>query len=238
MSEWVSLYESSGLHSLVRAGPLLLDGILMTLMLTAVCGALGIAGGSLLAVMRLYGSRWVRRIATAYVDFFRSMPLILTLFWAFFLLPWVLRLVTGDPNLQVGPVVAAVLAFALAESAYYGEIIRGGILGVPSGQRQAAMALGLSPLQAMVSVVLPQAVRHMMPALITQTIGLLMDTSLVYVISLNDFLGAASKVAQRDGTLVPVYLFVAACFLAVCTAGGWLAARLNARRDPGAFNRR
>ena len=218
----------SGLDSLLRAWPLLLDGAATTLMLTAVAGVLGIAGGAVLASMRLYGTSWMRRLATAYIDFFRSMPLILTLFWAFFLLPWALRAVTGDPNAQVGPVAAALIAFVLAESAYFGEIIRGGILAVPNGQRQAALALGLTPRQALGSVVLPQAIRHMLPALVTQTVGLLMDTSLVYVISLNDFLGAASKIAQRDGTLVPVYVFVAVTYLVVCTVGTSLAQRLRA----------
>lgn len=215
------------LAGLARAWPLLLDGAAMTLMLTLVGAALGIAGGAVLAALKLYGPRWVRRIATAYIDFFRSIPLILTLFWAFFLLPWALRLVTGDPNAQVGPVYAALIGLVLAEAAYFGEIIRGGILAVPNGQRQAALALGLTQRQALSSVVLPQATRHMLPALVTQTVGLLMDTSLVYVISLNDFLGAASKIAQRDGTLVPVYLFVALSYLVVCTAGTSLAQRLR-----------
>lgn len=223
------MLDALNLNGLWRAWPLLMEGAAMTAMLTAIGAVLGIAGGCLLAAMKLYGAPWVQRVATAYVDFFRSIPLILTLFWAFFLLPWVLRAVTGDPYAQVGPVYAAVTAFVLAESAYYGEIIRGGILAVPNGQRQAALAMGMTQRQALTGVVLPQALRHMSPALVTQTIGLLMDTSLVYVISLSDFLGAASKVAQRDGTLVPVYLFVALSYLAVCTAGTWLAQWLRDR---------
>jgi glutamate/aspartate transport system permease protein len=225
----MDLLNTLELDGLVRAWPLLAQGAAVTLGLTVVGAVLGIALGCVLAAMKLYGASWMRRLATWYVDFFRSVPLILTLFWAFFMLPWALRAITGDPYFQVGPVYAALTAFVLAEAAYYGEIIRGGILAVPSGQRQAAMALGMTQRQALAVVVMPQALRHMAPALVTQTIGLLMDTSLVYVISLSDFLGAASKIAQRDGTLVPVYLFVAVTYLVVCTSGTWLAQRLRAR---------
>jgi len=226
------MLETLQLDGLVRAWPLLAQGAAVTLTLTVVGAVLGIAGGAILAAMRLYGSPWARRLATWYTDFFRSIPLILTLFWAFFMLPWALRAITGNPHAQVGPVAAALTAFVLAEAAYYGEIVRGGMLAVPNGQRQAALALGLAPWQAFRWVVLPQALRHMLPALVTQTIGLLMDTSLVYVISLNDFLGAASKIAQRDGTLVPVFLFVAVCYLVVCSLGTWVAGRLRAPRRP------
>lgn len=220
--------DAADLQGLVRAWPLLLNGLGTTLLLTVVAAVLGIAAGSALALMKTHGGPVSRRLATWYIDFFRSIPLILTLFWAFFLLPWVLRAVTGDPHAQVGPIYAAIIGLVLAEAAYYGEIIRGGILGVAPGQRHAALALGMSPRQALLLIVLPQAARNMLPALITQTIGLFMDTSLVYVLSLNDLLGAASKVAQRDGTLVPVYLLVAAAYLAICTAGGWWAGRLKA----------
>ncbi|MGE0333466.1 MAG: amino acid ABC transporter permease [Ramlibacter sp.] len=223
------LLSALQLDGLVRAWPLLAQGAAVTLGLTVTGAVLGIALGCVLAAMKLYGAPWVRRLATWYVDFFRSIPLILTLFWAFFMLPWALRAITGDPYAQVGPVYAALTAFVMAEAAYYGEIIRGGILAVPSGQRQAALALGMTQRQALAGVVMPQALRHMAPALVTQTIGLLMDTSLVYVISLSDFLGAASKIAQRDGTLVPVYLFVAVTYLGVCTAGSWLAQWLRMR---------
>lgn len=157
--------------------------------------------------------------------------MILTIFWAFFLLPWALRAITGRADLDIGPVYAALIAFVMAESAYFCEVIRGGIRAVGPGQLQAAQSLDLTTPQSLRLVVLPQAIRHMMPALVTQTVGLLMDTSLVYVISLNDFLGAASKVAQRDGTLVEVYLFVALCYWVVCNLGVQLAQWLQ-RRQP------
>lgn len=214
-------------HALDRAWPYLLDGMQTTLMLTAVAMVLGLALGATLAMVRLFGPRWLAGLARMYVDTFRSIPLLLTIFWVFFLVPSVLRAITGNPHLDVGPVCAALTAFVLAEAAYYSEIIRGGIGSVRAGQMQAATALGMGKWMALRLVILPQAVRNMMPSLVNQTIGLLMDTSLVYVISLNDFLGAATKVAQRDGTLVEIYIFVALVYLAICSLGSALVALLQ-----------
>jgi glutamate/aspartate transport system permease protein len=205
----------------------------MTALLVGVGMTLGIAVGVLLALARLYGPRWLAIAAAFYVNLFRSIPLILTIFWFFFLVPFVLRAITGNPYAGVGPIYAALAAFVLAEAAYYCEIIRAGIISVRNGQMHAATALGLSRWQALRYVILPQAVRNMTPSLINQTIALLKDTSLVYVISLNDFLGAATKVAHRDGTLVEMYLFVAAVYLAVCSLGVWLVTKL--RKNQAAY---
>ncbi len=213
--------------SLVRGWPLILDGMAMTALLVSVGMTLGISVGVLLALARLYGPRWLAVAAAFYVNLFRSIPLILTIFWFFFLVPFVLRAITGNPYAGVGPIYAALAAFVLAEAAYYCEIIRAGILSVRNGQMHAATALGLNRWQALRYVILPQAIRNMTPSLINQTIALLKDTSLVYVISLNDFLGAATKVAHRDGTLVEMYLFVAAVYLAVCSLGVWLVTKLK-----------
>ena len=214
-------------NALDRAWPYLIDGMYTTAMLTAVGMLLGILLGTGLAIARLFGPPWLGALARAYTDVFRSIPLILTIFWVYFLVPYVLRTVTGNPNLDVGPVYAALTAFVLAEAAYFGEIIRGGLGSVPKGQMQAATALGMGQLTALRLIVLPQAFRNMMPSLVSQSIGLLMDTSLVYVISLNDFLGAATKVAQRDGTIVEVYLFVAFVYFTLCSMGAALVAKLQ-----------
>lgn len=219
--------------SLVRGWPLILDGMAMTALLVSVGMTLGILVGVLLALARLFGPRWLAMAAAFYVNLFRSIPLILTIFWFFFLVPFFLRAITGNPYAGVGPIYAALAAFVLAEAAYYCEIIRAGIISVRTGQMQAATALGLSRWQALRYVILPQAIRNMTPSLINQTIALLKDTSLVYVISLNDFLGAATKVAHRDGTLVEMYLFVAAVYLAVCSLGVWLVTIL--RKNQAAY---
>jgi glutamate/aspartate transport system permease protein len=216
--------------SIARAAPYLMHGMGMTAFLVAIAMSIGVALGTMLAIARLFGPRWLAVASAGYVNLFRSIPLILTILWVYFLMPVVLRSVTGDPNLTVGPIYAAVSAFVLAESAYYCEIIRAGIGSVRSGQMAAGLSLGMTRWQVLRSVVLPQAFRNMTPSLINQTIALLKDTSLVYVISLSDFLGAASKIGQRDGRVVEMYIFVALVYLALCSAGVALVARLQNRR--------
>jgi glutamate/aspartate transport system permease protein len=216
--------------SLVLAWPLLRQGLLMTAFLVAVGMVAGIALGTLLAIVRSFGPQALAVLAGGYVNFFRSIPLILTILWIYFLMPVVLRAVTGDPNLSVGPIYAALTAFVLAESAYYCEIVRAGIGSVRVGQMQAAQSLGMTQWQGLRYVVLPQALRNMTPSLINQTIALLKDTSLVYVISLHDFLGAATKIGQRDGRVVEVYIFVALVYLAFCSLGAWLVTHLQQNR--------
>ncbi|WPH22131.1 amino acid ABC transporter permease [Variovorax paradoxus] len=220
--------------ALQRAWPYLMQGLQMTAFLVAAAMAAGIGLGTLLAITRIFAPRPVAALVAGYVNLFRSIPLILTILWIYFLMPVVLRSVTGDPNLSVGPIYAALVAFVLAESAYYCEIIRAGIASVRAGQMQAAQSLGMTPWQALRHVILPQAFRNMTPSLINQTIALLKDTSLVYVISLNDFLGAASKVGQRDGRVVEVYILVAVVYLVLCTAGAWWVTWLQRRKTTSA----
>ncbi|MGO3889437.1 MAG: amino acid ABC transporter permease [Paenalcaligenes sp.] len=208
--DWSTIY---------RAWPYILEGLGTTGLLVVVGMTLGIALGTCLALMRLFGSRPVAMAAAVYVNVFRAIPLILTIFWFFLMMPWVVRLITGNPYAGVGPLYAAIAALVLAEAAYYCEILRAGIASVAKGQLNAAKAIGLTQSQALRYIVLPQAFRNMTPALINQTIALLKDTSLVYVISLNDFLGAATKVAERDGTVVEMYIFVAISYLFLCSLG-------------------
>ncbi|UKI10448.1 ABC transporter permease subunit [Variovorax paradoxus] len=126
--------------SLQRAWPYLLQGLQMTAFLVAASMAAGMGLGTLLAITRIFAPRPVAALVAGYVNLFRSIPLILTILWIYFLMPVVLRSVTGDPNLSVGPIYAALVAFVLAESAYYCEIIRAGIGSVRAGQMQAAQS--------------------------------------------------------------------------------------------------
>lgn len=199
----------------------------MTGLLVVVAMILGILAGTLMAMARVFGPKPLTAVVAAYVNFFRSIPLILTIFWVFFLVPVALRAVTGNPYLTVGPIWSALIAFVLAESAYYCEILRAGIGSVRVGQMSAARALGLNGIQTMRYVVLPQAFKNMAPSLVNQSVALLKDTSLVYVISLNDFLGAAGVIGQRDGRLVELYLFAAAVYLLLCTLGELAVNRLQ-----------
>ena len=215
--------------SIPGAIPFLVQGMGLTLTLLILAMTGGIIFGTLLALMRLSSMVWLSSLAGAYVNLFRSIPLLLVIFWFYFLVPFMLKAMTGNQTITVGPFYSALIAFMIFEAAYYCEIIRAGIQSIPRGQVSAAYALGMTYGQAMRYVILPQAFRNMIPLLLTQSIILFQDTSLVYVISLADFLGVASKVGQRDGRLVEMYLFAAAIYLVISYLASWLVKRLQKR---------
>jgi glutamate/aspartate transport system permease protein len=209
---------------------LFFDGMAFTLTLPFLATIGGVAVGTLLALMRLSGIAVLSGFATAYTTLFRSLPLVLVIFWFYFLLPYIGGWVTGSERpMKVGALNSALITFTLFEAAYFAEIMRAGIQSIPKGQAAAGYALGLNYWQVMGTIVLPQAFRNMIPVLLTQTIVLFQDTSLVYVLSLTDFLGAASKVAQRDGRLVEMYLFAAVVYFVISFALSNLVRRLQAR---------
>ena len=211
-------------------GYLFLDGMRFTLMLTALATVGGIVFGTLIALMRLSGSRLVGTIAGLYVDLIRSLPLVLVIFWFYFLVPYVGQWLSGaSRTIHVGAFISSLVTFVMFEAAYFSEIMRAGIQSISKGQPAAAQALGLTYSQTMRYVVLPQAFRNMLPVLLTQTIVLFQDTSLVYVVSIPDFLGAASKVAQRDGRLVEMYLFAAVVYFAISCFASVGVRRLQSR---------
>ncbi|MDE1932460.1 amino acid ABC transporter permease [Bradyrhizobium sp.] len=195
--------------TIVSAAPFLLTGLWFTIQITLVGVGGGIVLGSLLAVARLSRNRFISGLATAYVNVMRSIPLILVIFWIFFLVPWAIGwLVNGGRPVAVGATLTIFITFILFEAAYYAEIVRAGFRSISTGQYEACEALGLPKFHAYVYILFPQAIRNVLPILLTQTIILFQDTSLVYVISATDLLGAASKIAQRDGRLVEMYLTV------------------------------
>jgi glutamate/aspartate transport system permease protein len=209
---------------------LFIDGMTFTLTLTSLATLGGIVFGTLIAMMRLSGLWLLSRIAGLYVDLMRSLPLVLVIFWFYFLVPYIGQWLTGASRpVRVGAFASSLLTFTLFEAAYFAEIMRAGIQSISKGQPAAASALGLTYGQTMRYVVLPQAFRNMLPVLLTQTIVLFQDTSLVYVLSIPDFLGAASKVAQRDGRLVEMYLFAAVVYFAVSSIASFGVRRLQAR---------
>ncbi len=209
-----------------RSIPLLAEGMVLTLILTVMSVLGGLIIGTILAVARSIGNRFISALAGGYVNFFRSMPLILVIFWFYFLVP----VIAGRP---VGGFYSVLIAFILFEAAYYCEIVRAGIQSVTRGQNAAGMALGLTRLQTMRYIVLPQAIRAMVPVLLTQAIILFQDTSLVYVVGLRDFLVAADIVANRDNRLIEMFSTVAVVYLAICLAGTFLVARLQKRMNAG-----
>jgi glutamate/aspartate transport system permease protein len=202
--------------------PFLWNGLLLTFQLTLMAVVGGVALGLVLAVARLSGIRPLEWFVAAYVNFLRSMPLILVIFWFYTLVPKL----TGYP---VSGFYSVLIAFIMFEAAYYSEIIRAGISSVRRTQISAGLALGLTHLQAMRYVVLPQAIRNMIPVLLTQSIVMLQDTSLVYVVGLRDFLTSAEIVASRDNRPIELYLFVAFVFLVICFGASRLVNRLKRR---------
>src|SRR5262249_2102955 len=129
-----------------------------------------------------------------YVTVFRCVPLLLVIFWFYLLMPLILQSLTGARfPVPIGPVYSALITFTVFEAAYYCEIVRAGLNSIPRGQYEAARSLCLSSFDVYGYVILPQALRRMLPVLLTQTIILLQDTSLVYVLTLPDFVGTASR---------------------------------------------
>jgi glutamate/aspartate transport system permease protein len=206
------------------------QGMTFTVLLTALATTGGIVIGTLLALMRLSGVPVLTLPAAAYVNLMRSVPFVLMIFWFYFLVPYIGQWITRSAQpLQVGAFASCLITFTLFEAAFFCEIMRAGIQSIPRGQMAAAQALGMTYPTTMGYIVLPQAFRNMVPVLLTQTIILFQDTSLVYVIAVTDFLGAASKVAERDGRLVEMYTFAACVYFIISFAASRAVAHLQRR---------
>ncbi|MCB1906309.1 MAG: amino acid ABC transporter permease [Rhodocyclaceae bacterium] len=206
----------------------LAEGLQYTVQVTVVAMVGGIVLGTLLALMRLSSKKALQLVAAAYVNFFRSIPLVQVILAFFLIIPLVLQLITGELT-PIGAEKSAYFTFAIFEAAYYSEIMRSGIQSVPRGQVGAGYALGFTYAQTMRYVVLPQAFRNMLPVLLTQTIVLFQDISLVYAIGATDFFGAADKITQRDLRPVEMYTTVAVVYFVICFLLSRLVKRLQAK---------
>ncbi len=206
----------------------LAEGLRYTVQVTLTAMTGGILLGTLLALMRLSALGPLRWSAAAYVNFFRSVPLVQVILAVYLILPLLLQFLTGR-LIPIGADNSAYFTFTIFEAAYYAEIIRSGIQSVPRGQVAAGYALGFTYGQTMRLVVLPQAFRNMLPVLLTQTIVLFQDVSLVYAIGATDFFGAADKITQRDLRPVEMYTTVAVVYFAICFALSRLVKRLQSR---------
>ena len=195
-------------------------GFLFSLQLTLVAMVGGIVLGTLLALMRLSGKPWLAGPAAAYVNTMRSIPLVMVILWFFLLIP----LMIGRP---MGAEVSALITFTLFEAAYYSEIMRAGIQSVPRGQVFAGYAMGMSYRQTMQLVVLPQAFRNMLPVLLTQTIILFQDTSLVYAIGAYDMLKGFEIAGKNFNRPVETYLVAAVVYFVICFSLSMLVRRLQ-----------
>jgi glutamate/aspartate transport system permease protein len=174
----------------IPAIPGMWNGMIMTLQLMVMGVVGGIIIGTILALMRLSSNKLLSRIAGAYVNYFRSIPLLLVITWFYLAVPFVLRWITGEDT-PVGAFTSCVVAFMMFEAAYFCEIVRAGVQSISRGQMGAAQALGMTYGQMMRLIILPQAFRKMTPLLLQQSIILFQDTSLVYTVGLVDFLNSA-----------------------------------------------
>ena len=201
-------------------GNYVLSGLWFSVQLTLVAMAGGIALGTLLALMRLSGKPWLAVPAASYVNTMRSIPLVMVILWFFLLVPFLV----GRP---IGAEFSAVLTFTLFEAAYYSEIMRAGIQSVPKGQTYAGFAMGMNYRQTMQLVVLPQAFRNMLPVLLTQTIILFQDTSLVYAIGAYDLLKGFEVAGKNFNRPVETYLVAAVLYFVICFSLSMLVRRLQ-----------
>jgi glutamate/aspartate transport system permease protein len=198
----------------------IVKGLIFSVQLTLVAMICGIALGTALALMRLSGRKWLVAVASFYVNTLRSIPLVMVILWFFLLIP----LLIGRP---MGAEVSAIITFSVFEAAYYSEIMRAGIQSVPKGQVYAGYAVGMSYKQCMQLIVLPQAFRNMLPVLLTQTIILFQDTSLVYAIGAYDLLKGFEVAGKNFNRPVETYLVAAVVYFVICFSLSMLVRRLQ-----------
>lgn len=199
-----------------------LGGLWFSVKLTLIATLGGIFFGTLLALMRLSGKKALMLPATIYVNGMRSIPLVMVILWFYLLIPFLI----GKP---IGAELSAIITFIAFEAAYFSEIMRAGIQSIPRGQVFAGQALGMSYGQNMRLVVLPQAFRNMLPILLTQTIILFQDTSLVYAIGAYDMLKGFTNAGKIYGRPEEAYLLAAVVYFVICFALSWVVKRLQAR---------
>ncbi|QEY62209.1 amino acid ABC transporter permease [Metapseudomonas lalkuanensis] len=214
--------------AIIPALPGLADGLLMTfkLMVLGVFG--GVALGTVLALMRLSHNPLLSKIAGLYVNYFRSIPLLLVITWFYFAVPFLLRAITGEDT-PVGAFTSCLVAFMMFEAAYFCEIVRAGIQAIPKGQMGAASALGMTYGQSMRLIILPQAFRKMTPLLLQQSIILFQDTSLVYTVGLMDFLNAARSRGDIIGQPHEFLIFAGLVYFSVSFIASQLVKLLQKR---------
>lgn len=230
---WLGVLASSDLWPFSRYFPYLLEGAGFTVLITVLSMILAVCLGLPIAVMRLYGSAPLRWLATAYVEFFRGIPVLLLLFFLYF---WLLPLIT-DPLDKVDlrwppaldPFVAAIVGFGLNYAAYEAEIYRAGISSIPAGQWEAAASLGMSGGLTFRRIILPQAIRTILPPMTNDFIALFKDTSLVSVIAINELTKQYQMISKDSLKYGEIGLVTAALYLIISVPLGYLSRYLEAK---------
>ncbi|KIQ32763.1 amino acid ABC transporter permease [Variovorax paradoxus] len=204
-----------------------IKGFYFSIMLTVVATIGGVIFGTILALMRLSGKKWLDAPAAIYVNGMRSIPLVMVILWFFLLVPASFYSLFGSLGSNYRSEISAVITFVAFEAAYFSEIMRAGIQSIPRGQVNAGQAVGMTYGQNMRLVVLPQAFRNMLPVLLTQTIILFQDTSLVYAIGAYDMLKGFETAGKNFGRPIEAYLLAAVVYFVMCYALSWLVKRLH-----------
>ena len=218
----MDLHIDFGFYNWDLVSNFVLKGLYFSLMLTVIATVGGVLFGTVLALMRLSGKKWLVVPATIYVNGMRSIPLVMVILWFFLLMPAII----GRP---IGAELSAIITFIAFEAAYFSEIMRAGIQSIARGQVNAGQALGMTYGQNMRLVVLPQAFRNMLPVLLTQTIILFQDTSLVYAIGAYDMLKGFEVAGKNYGRPIEAYLAAAVAYFVLCYALSYLVKRLHKR---------
>ena len=211
-----------------QALPGLWEGMALTLKMLLMAVSGGVALGTVLALLRLSSSPLLSGAAKFYVNYFRSIPLLLVITWFYFVVPLVLRWITGE-FVAVGAFTSCLVAFMMFEAAYYAEIVRAGIQSISKGQLNAAYALGMTYGQAMRLIILPQAFRKMMPLLLQQSIILFQDTSLVYAVGLMDFLNTARSKGDIVGQPHEFLILAGVVYFVISFGASYSVKRLQKR---------
>ena len=206
----------------------IIKGLIFSFQLTIVAMIGGIALGTILALMRLSGKPWLVNPAAAYVNTLRSIPLVMVILWFFLLIPAAFyQAIPGGIGTKYRTEIAALITFTVFEAAYYSEIMRAGIQSVSKGQVYAGYAVGMTYAQCMKLIVLPQAFRNMLPVLLTQTIILFQDTSLVYAIGAYDLLKGFEVAGKNFNRPVETYLIAAVVYFILCFSLSMLVRQLQ-----------
>jgi glutamate/aspartate transport system permease protein len=198
------------------------NGFWFSVQLTIIATLGGIALGTVLALMRLSGNKILALPATIYVNGMRSIPLVMVILGFFLLMPFLI----GRP---IGAELSAIITFVAFEAAYFSEIMRAGIQSIPRGQVHAGQAVGMTYSQNMRLIVLPQAFRNMLPILLTQTIILFQDTSLVYAIGAYDLLKGFTTAGKIYGRPEEAYILAAVVYFVICFGMSYMVKKLQAK---------
>ena len=206
--------------------PFLLEGLWVTVLVVVACMGISLILGLVLALARISANRWLRLISAAYIDFFRGVPLLVLVFWAFFTVP----IATGQP---LPAIPTGIIAMSINLTAFVAEIYRAGIQSVNLGQRHAALSLGMTHRQALQQVILPQAVRHVIPPVASAWVSLFKDTALLSVIIVPELMYQARLLAVQTYRPLEIYTVIALVYFVItwpqARFADWIYERMRVR---------